>query len=110
MNYIRSNPFLLSGYELRIVMEEGNDTVVGAMQSAIQLMERGAVGIIGPPRSGEVQAVQYYLGGLSMPLVSPTATADFLSDKLLYPSFVRTVRHSSYSILRPHYAYTQSKL
>lgn len=95
-DHVNENPSIMPGYHLRVLMESDGRSVSGSIEGTIRLLERGVVAIIGPSRSIYAQAVQYYVGGRLVPCVSPSATADSLSDKSFYPSFLRTVQFVLY--------------
>jgi hypothetical protein len=49
------------------------------------------VGVVGPATSSSAHLVNRLLGSISMPVISFYATADSLSDKSVYPYFLRTI-------------------
>jgi ABC-type branched-subunit amino acid transport system substrate-binding protein len=87
---------LIPGYRLLTVTESTAVDAASSLVAAINLANRGVVGILGASRSSFAIAVQYYLSALSLPHFSPSATADSLSDKSLYSSFLRTVPSDRY--------------
>jgi ABC-type branched-subunit amino acid transport system substrate-binding protein len=83
------------GFKFRTVFESAPDATT-SLTGAIALANRGVVGVVGAERSSFAIAVQYYLGALGVPLVSPSATSDSLSDKSQYPTFTRTLPADRY--------------
>ncbi|XP_064627917.1 metabotropic glutamate receptor 3-like [Lineus longissimus] len=49
------------------------------------------VGVVGPATSSSAYLVNRLLGAIRMPVISYYATADSLSDKSVYPYFLRTI-------------------
>lgn len=63
--------------------------------AAIQLQLFGVTGVIGPETSPLALAAQGVLGPYGIPDLSPSATSSQLSDKTLYPTFLRNVQPDS---------------
>jgi ABC-type branched-subunit amino acid transport system substrate-binding protein len=86
---------LPNGLALRTVFSDNLDTASATILAGQDAISRGVVGIVGPARSSQSIALQYYIGGLNVPAVSYGSTADSLSDKVNYPTFFRTVVRDS---------------
>lgn len=89
---INANGTIIPGFELRTIFHDNSDTLAETLVAGIEVLTRGAVAVIGPDRSSQAIALQYYLGSLDVPAISFSATSDTLSDPVQYPSFFRTVR------------------
>lgn len=93
---INANGTILpNGIVLRSISVDNFDSASATISAGQDAISRGVVGIIGPSRSTQSIALQYYIGGISVPAISFASTADSLSDKVNYPTFFRTVVRDS---------------
>ncbi|XP_022776635.1 glutamate receptor 3.4-like isoform X2 [Durio zibethinus] len=91
---VNSDPNILNGIELKLIMHDTNCSgFVGTME-ALQLMESDIVVAIGPQSSGVAHVISHVVNELHVPLLSFGATDPTLSS-LQYPYFLRTT-HSDY--------------
>ena len=72
-------------------------------------------GVVGPPSSGDAVLVASLLSGFQVPLISPSATSDDLSDKARFEYFLRVVPPDSHQVaamldLLLHYGWTYVSL
>lgn len=96
MEDINANTSVVPGYILRTVFVDNSDSGASTINAAGDLINRGVVGILGPSRSTQSIALQYYIGGLRVPNIGHSSTADVLSEKLNFPTFFRTVIRDSF--------------
>ncbi|XVE74480.1 hypothetical protein DITRI_Ditri12bG0020200 [Diplodiscus trichospermus] len=91
---VNSDPNILNGVELRLLLHDTNCSgFIGTME-ALQLMESDIVVAIGPQSSGIAHVISHVVNELRVPLLSFGATDATLSS-LQYPYFLRTT-HSDY--------------
>lgn len=78
------------------IVDDNNQIAVG-MQAAQELLDIGVTAVIGPSVTDLAEVVGTLLTGFGVPLISASATADFLSDPFIYSSFLRTVPPDRYT-------------
>lgn len=80
---------------VNILYSDNFDSASSTIVSAIDLVRQDVVGIVGPVRSIQSIALQYYVGGINVSAISMGSTSDSLSSKQNYPTFFRTVVRDS---------------
>ncbi|TYJ00806.1 hypothetical protein E1A91_A13G110400v1 [Gossypium mustelinum] len=91
---VNSNPNILNGIELKLILRDTNCSgFIGTME-ALQLMESDIVVAIGPQSSGIAHVISHVVNELHVPLLSFGATDPTLAS-LQFPYFLRTT-HSDY--------------
>lgn len=70
--------------------------VTGDQNGVRAVKAYGVIGVIGSSRSSQSKAVAQLLSPAQIPLISFFSTSDELSDKTLYPYFLRTVPPDRY--------------
>ncbi|XP_037341777.2 vomeronasal type-2 receptor 1-like [Pungitius pungitius] len=102
---INRNSSLLPGVKLGYNIVDSCDQVDTSLKALLSLVNRNkqspalpscladspVSAVIGPASSSPTRAVAHTLGPFNLPLVSYFATCTCLSDKYMYPSFLRTV-------------------
>ncbi|XP_037533762.1 extracellular calcium-sensing receptor-like [Nematolebias whitei] len=98
VNEINNKSDLLPGVKLGYRIMDSCDNIHTSMHSLFSLLNSSTClsgspvpAIIGLASSSPTRAVAQTLGSFNIPLVSYFATCTCLSDKLTYPSFLRTV-------------------
>ncbi|XP_077243561.1 glutamate receptor 3.7-like [Tasmannia lanceolata] len=94
---INANSNVLGGTKLRLIAQDSNCSVFTGSIAAFQLLEEGAVAIIGPQSSAVAHMMSFIANGLQVPLVSFAATDSTLSA-LQIPYFFRTTPSDSYQM------------
>ncbi|KAF5948459.1 hypothetical protein HYC85_014416 [Camellia sinensis] len=94
---INADPRILSGTELKLIMEDTNCSVFMGSIEAFQVIEREVVAIIGPQSSSIAHMISLIGKGLQVPLVSYAASDPTLSA-LQFPYFFRTTQSDSYQM------------
>ncbi|KAL7185763.1 hypothetical protein ACSBR2_027681 [Camellia fascicularis] len=94
---INADPRILSGTELKLIMEDTNCSVFMGSIEAFQVIEREVVAIIGPQSSSIAHMISLIANGLQVPLVSYAASDPTLSA-LQFPYFFRTTQSDSYQM------------
>jgi hypothetical protein len=93
---------IIPGFELRTIFTADTATSAGTILASVEQVERGVVGIVGGAKSGQAVAMQIFLGSFGIPLISPSASSDSLSDSSLYTTFSRTMpadRHQAAAVV-----------
>ncbi|XVE85648.1 hypothetical protein DITRI_Ditri17bG0107200 [Diplodiscus trichospermus] len=91
---VNSNPNILHGVELKLLLHDTNCSGFFGTMEALQLMGSGVFVAIGPQSSGIAHVISHVGNELHVPLLSFGATDPTLSS-LQYPYFIRTT-HSDY--------------
>ncbi|KAK8475728.1 hypothetical protein V6N13_042329 [Hibiscus sabdariffa] len=91
---VNSNPNILNGIQLKLVVRDTNCSGFLGTMEALQLMESDVAVAIGPQSSGIAHVISHVVNELHVPLLSFGATDPTLSS-LQYPYFLRTT-HSDY--------------
>ncbi|PIN14938.1 Glutamate-gated kainate-type ion channel receptor subunit GluR5 [Handroanthus impetiginosus] len=91
---INSDPNILNGTELKMIMEDiGCNVFLGSLK-AFQVIEGEVVAIVGPQSSEIAQIISHIANGLKVPVISYAATNPTLSS-LQFPYFLRTTPSDS---------------
>ncbi|XWS64104.1 hypothetical protein CRYUN_Cryun06bG0158300 [Craigia yunnanensis] len=88
---VNSDPNILNGIELKLVLHDTNCSGFVGIMEALQLMESDIVAAIGPQSSGIAHVISHVVNELNVPLLSFGATDPTLSS-LQYPYFLRTTQ------------------
>ncbi|XVF03070.1 hypothetical protein REPUB_Repub04eG0228900 [Reevesia pubescens] len=88
---VNSDPNILYGIELKLIMYDTNCSGFLGTMEALQLMESDIVVAIGPQSSGIAHVISHVVNELHVPLLSFGATDPTLSS-LQYPYFLRTTQ------------------
>ncbi|XP_058093352.1 glutamate receptor 3.7-like isoform X1 [Magnolia sinica] len=94
---VNADSSILSGTKLNLTMEDSNCNVFTGAVEAFQVLENGAVAVIGPQSSSIAHMISFIADGLQIPLVSFAATDPTLSA-LQFPFFLRTTLSDSYQM------------
>ncbi|XP_077243558.1 glutamate receptor 3.7-like [Tasmannia lanceolata] len=94
---INDNSSVLGGTKLSLIMRDSNCSVFMGSIEVFQLLEEGAVAIIGPQSSAVAHMMSFIANGLQVPLVSFAATDSTLSAHQ-FPYFLRTTPSDSYQM------------
>ncbi|KAI3465634.1 hypothetical protein Pfo_022297 [Paulownia fortunei] len=94
---INSDPRILNGTELKMIMEDSSCSVFMGSIKAFQVIEKGVVAIVGPQSSGIARIISHIANGLQIPVVSYAATDSTLSS-LQFPYFLRMSPTDSYQM------------
>ncbi|CDP11785.1 unnamed protein product [Coffea canephora] len=86
---INSNPSILKGTKLKLILHDTNCSEFLGTVEALQLIEDEVVAAIGPQSSGIAHVISHVVNELHVPLLSFGATDPTLSA-LQYPYFLRT--------------------
>ncbi|KAJ4980417.1 hypothetical protein NE237_031254 [Protea cynaroides] len=88
---INSNPSILAGTTLNVIMQDTNCSGFLGTIEALQLMEKDVVAVIGPQSSGIAHIISNVVNELHVPLLSFAATDPTLAA-LQFPYFIRTTQ------------------
>ncbi|GKV13324.1 hypothetical protein SLEP1_g24351 [Rubroshorea leprosula] len=91
INDINSDPNILKGTKLNLILHDTNCSGFLGTVEALQLMENDVVAAIGPQSSGIAHVISHVVNELHVPLLSFGATDPTLSA-LQYPYFLRTTQ------------------
>ncbi|KAA8547603.1 hypothetical protein F0562_004032 [Nyssa sinensis] len=94
---VNSNPAVLGGTKLKLVMHDANFSGFMGIIEALQFMESETVAIIGPQSSVTAHMISHIANELQVPLLSFAATDPTLSS-LQYPFFVRTTQNDLFQM------------
>lgn len=72
-------------------IQDDGFTVPWAVRSAVRLQGDGVPVVVGPSSSDQAVSTAPVYGSVVLPILSPAATSDSLSDSISYPSFFRLV-------------------
>ncbi|KAK6142453.1 hypothetical protein DH2020_022801 [Rehmannia glutinosa] len=85
---INSDPRILNGTELRIIMEDTSCSVFMGSIKDFQVIENEVVAIVGPQSSGIARIISHVANGLQVPVISYAASDPMLSS-VQFPYFFR---------------------
>ncbi|KAL0319846.1 UNVERIFIED_CONTAM: Glutamate receptor 3.7 [Sesamum radiatum] len=91
---INSDPRILNGTQLRMVMEDPKCSAFMGSVKALQMIEKEVVAIVGPQSSAIACIISHIANGLHIPVISYAATNPTLSS-LQFPYFLRTTATDS---------------
>ncbi|KAL0301801.1 UNVERIFIED_CONTAM: Glutamate receptor 3.7 [Sesamum radiatum] len=91
---INSDPRILNGTQLRMVMEDPKCSAFMGSVQALQMIEKEVVAIVGPQSSAIACIISHIANGLHIPVISYAATNPTLSS-LQFPYFLRTTATDS---------------
>ncbi|XP_011079011.1 glutamate receptor 3.7 isoform X1 [Sesamum indicum] len=91
---INSDPRILNGTQLRMVMEDPKCSAFMGSVKALQMIEKEVVAIVGPQSSAIASIISHVANGLHIPVISYAATSPTLSS-LQFPYFLRTTATDS---------------
>ncbi|KAM1218407.1 hypothetical protein TB2_045531 [Malus domestica] len=94
---VNADPRILSGTELRLLMENTNSSVFLGSVEVFQVLDKSIVAIIGPQTSSMAHMISEIANGLQVPLISYTATDPTLSA-LQFPFFLRTTQGDAHQM------------
>ncbi|KAK6120624.1 hypothetical protein DH2020_045636 [Rehmannia glutinosa] len=83
---INSDPRILNGTELRIIMEDTSCSVFMGSIKDFQVIENEVVAIVGPQSSGIARIISHVANGLQVPVISYAASDPMLSS-VQFPNF-----------------------
>lgn len=72
-------------------IQDDGFTVPWAVRAAVRLQSDGVPVVVGPSSSDQAVSAAPVYGASALPILSPAATSDALSDSVNYPSFFRLV-------------------
>eukprot|EP00045_Choanoeca_perplexa_P010005 m.99980 g.99980 ORF g.99980 m.99980 type:complete len:899 (+) comp15111_c0_seq1:184-2880(+) len=89
---INADPTILANHTLIPTIREIDiGDAGGVMRQACRLAEDGVSIVVGTPTSSSSIAASHALSGTKIPMISNAATSPMLSNKGLYPDFIRVV-------------------
>ncbi|CAK9183818.1 unnamed protein product [Ilex paraguariensis] len=94
---VNSDPSILAGTELNLIMHDTNCSGFVGTVEALQLMVNDVVAAIGPQSSGIAHVISHVVSELHVPLLSFGATDPSLSA-LQYPYFLRTTQNDYFQM------------
>ncbi|KAL8511178.1 hypothetical protein ACS0TY_017849 [Phlomoides rotata] len=86
---INSDPKILNGTQLEVIMEDSSCSVFMGLIKAFQVIEKEVVAIVGPQSSAIARLVSHVADGLQIPMISYAATDPTLSS-VQFPYFLRS--------------------
>ncbi|GAB2260611.1 hypothetical protein Droror1_Dr00011466 [Drosera rotundifolia] len=94
---VNSDPTVLSGTKLNVIMRSSNCNGFLGMVQALQFMETDAVAILGPQSSVVAHSISHVATELQVPLISFAATDPTLTP-LEFPFFIRSIQSDLYQM------------